>query len=268
VARRIAPGADARRWLDLLGGFDPAGATVLKDDGDTAVWRARLDGRDVVVKRWRLRSASSRVKSALRSWRGDRHWRGARRLLEGGIQTGEPWVLAVGPGVQWLVMEWVPGRTVLEHLATRDLGPREELGGAAAVGDLVAATVRAGLFNRDGKPSNLIMVQSPQGAEIAVIDCVGIRRSRDPVSSAMRMLASLYVEPSGCGCPPRRPLILAAIQAMASDLNARDQKSGKTKDAVRTFWNVAGMLVRLHGDPKPRVDPLAATPPPSRPFRA
>lgn len=233
---------------------------MLKRDGGTAVYRAQLCGRSVVVKRWELRTLGARLKALAGGSRADRHWRGARWLTSHGIRTPVPYVMAVESGGgarrQYLVMEALKGRSVLEHLAAGDLTVRQEHALARCTGQVVATIWERGGFDRDGKPSNLIAtsvrVEQP---EVAVIDCVAIGRCRGR-SSLLRMLASLYIEPLGCECPPRKALICAAFLGCTAQ-GARVER-GASKARLRRCWGSVAELVRRHGDPRPRVDPLGS----------
>jgi serine/threonine protein kinase len=59
-------------------------------------------------------------------------------------------------GVHYLVMEWLEGRTLDEHLADVGLSPAESVAVAARVADGLAAIHALGLVHRDIKPHNLV----------------------------------------------------------------------------------------------------------------
>lgn len=268
--RRLAAGEDARAWEASIAAFDPARAEVLKTDRDARVFRAVLRGREVVVKVWELRSPWARLKAALGFSRGFRHWHGASWLVRHKVRTARTLALAHqhGPAVrEWLVMESLPGRSVLEFLAADDLSIRRQHVLARTLGAQVALIARRGRFNRDHKPSNLIVTSlSDTACEVAVIDCVAIRRGRG-VKARSRMLASLLIEPMGVACPPRGALIarcaiaesrawLRSILRIHPDapLTFRLRRAARMM-AKRTMTRAAA-IIRAHGDPRPRVDPL------------
>ncbi len=243
---RLAEGEPGQAWIEMLRSFDPSAARVLKIDDRTGVWRVSRGGRELVLKMWEYSGVGGRLKLLLRASRGWRHWRGARWLAEHGIGTARPLALMTEHGSggprEWLVMEFLPGKTVLEHLHEGDLRPRQEHALAAAIAGQVSDMVARGRFNRDHKPSNLI-VTGWDGDEprIAIIDCVAIRRcGRFDFGAMRRMLASLYIEPLGVGCPPRRALCGRALAAIS---------------ALR-WWPMLGAQVLAHGDPRPRIDPV------------
>lgn len=240
---RVAEGEDSVAWQAALEGFDPGKAEVLKIDGSAGVWGATLGGRDCVVKMWEYRGIWGRVKMQVRASRGWRHWRGARWLEENGFATAptEALMSERGDGVvrEWLVMRRLDGPTVLEILEYSLVGTRREHALAGALGEQVSEMVARGRFNRDHKPSNLIVTGWTEGVPtVAVIDCVAIRKCRRFDFGAMRrMLASLYIEPLGVGSPPRRGLCMRALEA----IRAREW-----------WWLIVG-AVQEHGDPRPRV---------------
>jgi len=258
--QRLAPGESAPAWSAALAAFDPSQAQVLKQDSAAAVYRATLLGRDVILKSWDLVTPGDRLKAAIRAGRADRHWRGAAWLLAHGLDTARPYAILADrrPGARrrWLIMEALPGKTVLQHLADRDLTVKQEHALTRKVGELISRTYSAGRFNRDCKPSNLIATSvDPSNPRIAVIDCVAIRRIiLDDDSKLERMLASLYIEPLGCGCPPRKSLIYAALRSRwPADYADRPAM----KIGLRDIWDTAADHTNDHGDPRPRINPLS-----------
>jgi hypothetical protein len=252
--RATAPGESESAWLDAIISFDPARATPLKLDRDSAVWRAVIAGREVVLKRRRLVGLVDRFKHAFRASRGWRHWRGAEWLAANGFPTARPLALlserrdGPDPGWhEWLALEHLPGRTVLEHLRHADLSAREQHALARVLATRISDMVALGRFNRDHKPSNLIVTSWRPGSSgdeptVAVIDCVAIHRCRRfDFSKMKRMLASLMIEPIGTACPPRTTLRMRALVSI---------------DAA-VWWSELDAMVRAHGDPVPKIDPFA-----------
>ncbi len=273
---RVAPDQDARVWRDALRGFDPSGAKVLKGDRGVAVYRASMAGLDVVIKAWELGPGLPRIKQLLHASRAWRHWRGAARLQHASIPTARGLALLSerargGLVVEWLAMEALPGRTLLEVLAAIHADPgavtvKRQHALARVLGRQLADLERAGLFNRDHKPSNLIVAWSEEHPadgthraadepRVSMIDCVAIQGlGRHSWRRVRRMLASLLIEPTGCGLAIRRGL---RLRVLASFLDAqaplpRDLR----RRAIRAGWTSVEALIHAHGDPTPRVNPL------------
>ncbi len=250
---RVARGVDAAAlalavrsptWLD--------GATLLKQDGSSWVRRTTLAGRDVVVKARRRRTAD-RVKALVGQTRSQRQWTGSERLARHGIGGAEPIALlrAAAADEDWelLVYGFVPGPTLLEVVAGPTwlaLGIRGQHAVAAAAGDSVASLHRAGLFNRDHKPSNLV-IQGSSSPRVAILDAVAIHRGRSD-SHVARMLASLVLEPTGVGLAPRLRGTVLFRGALAA--------AGGDRTRARILYRAAAAIARDHGDPTPEVNPL------------
>ncbi|MBL8762930.1 MAG: hypothetical protein JNM07_01505 [Phycisphaerae bacterium] len=273
---RIAPDETPRaaQWPAALARLDLALARTLKNDGDVRVVCADMLGRPVVVKLWTLRSLPDRLKAMLGASRAHRHWRGGACLLAAGIPTARPIALLrdAAPGSpprMALVMEHLSGPTALEALADRARGPRARHDAARAVARTTAALVHAGLFNRDHKPSNLILTTRAGTLDAAVIDTVAIRRlPRHQVWRPLRTLASLVIEPTGVGLPPPRTLIVRVVHEYLRVLFAREAgrpvDDAEWRPHVGPIIDRVSRLVRAHGDPTPRVNPLAPHLPPPR----
>ena len=263
----MAAGEDAAAWRDALAtpGWADA-ARVLKEDRGSWVRRANLLGRDVVVKCRELNTIGRRFKHAIGMGHGAKHWRGAAKLMRAEIPTGRPLVLmrseVDGCATDLLVIEFVPGETLLSVLdaIAHGCGPgvREQHAIAKAVAGSVVALRKARLHNRDHKPSNIIVTHAEDGrVGVSVIDTVGLE-SDFPVGDGFEveeMLTALMVEPLGCGCSPRRSLWMRALSTMPLSRPNVD-RARKHRDLREAAKSVA-MLIKAHGDPRPRVNPLA-----------
>ncbi len=143
-------------------------------------------------------------------------------------------------------MERLDGPTLLEAITSGESSARWQHALAAAAADQVSAMVGRGRYNRDHKPSNLVVVVGSGdsgGPILAVIDCVAIRPCRRFDFGAMKwMLSCLVIEPMGIGLPVRRALCMRALA---------------TIQAVSWWGEITGMITG-RGDPKPRVDPRRA----------
>ncbi|HZW07018.1 MAG TPA: hypothetical protein VFF65_07830 [Phycisphaerales bacterium] len=240
------------------------GAEVLKSEGGASV--VALPGEKgaagLVVKRWELGTAGARLKAALKVSRAWRHWKGAERLTAAGVRTAACYAIARsvkrGVAIEWLVMDRLPGKTLLRHMADGDLTVKQEHALAAAVGEMLERLIAHKRFNRDGKPSNLIVGWSGGGAPtVSVIDCVAIRGGATE-GKLVPMLASLVIEPLGCGrgVLPRRGVLMRALRSYYA---SAERRPGLPADWVQSrdfMWGEVAEAVRKHGDPRPKVDPL------------
>ena len=251
ITRRAepGPGRGLGDWGEALAGLDLAAARLVKAEGGTAVYFAELLGQAVVLKRWTLRSRADAVKAFVHASRAERHWRGSQRLIDLGIPTAH--CLAIidqGKGrtrERWLIMQRLPGRSALAHLASADLPTRTQHALARELAHHFTSLRHAGVVNRDPKPSNLIVTSTDaEVACIAMIDCVAIRRGGR--RRWLRSMAMLAIEPIGCGVPIRRGLIARFIATV---------ESGGKGERLK-LWRQLGEIVRGHGSAVPRVNPL------------
>lgn len=249
---------------------------MLKRDGGTSVYRAKLLEREVVLKSWEVRTIGDRLKAFARMSRADRHWRGAEWLLQHGLETADPFALVEerrrGGRRIWLVMAALRGKTVLQHLADGDLSVRQEHAVARELARIRQVMIAAGRFNRDFKPSNLIVTDARPGRiRIATIDCVAIRRiPRGDDQAALRMDASLFIEPLGVGRPPRAALacrfLVSVYEASLSPRGVPESivENVRATKPWKSSWARARDFIVAHGDPTPRINPLAPAAPVSR----
>lgn len=266
-----------KTWQRALQAIDfDADAELLKRTHRSSVWRARVllpnNPRHAVLKCQTLTSGG-RVKSFLRRSKAHRQWHGARLLARSGVPFARPMVILqtkppprvrrrgvraalvreappVYRTLETLILEHVPGPTVLEYLASEHNSLAAEHWAdravAEAVGVLLRRYIAQGLVNRDGKPSNLVITGLERhGARLAVIDSVAMSRRRVGNSDLHRMLADLLLEPIGCGCPP-------SLTARARVLRA----AGLKRRARRAAWRAVAGLIEQHGDATPADDPL------------
>lgn len=262
-------GEDPAAWLRALA--DPswlASSQLLKDEpGSSWVRRATINGRDVVVKCRYLNTLPRRLKSALGYGHGDKHWRGAARLAMKRIPTATPIVLARGIGeaqpCELIILNYLSGPTLLQVLddIARGRGPsvRTQHAIAAAAGATIPTLLSARLWNRDHKPSNLIVLDADSASpRIALIDDVGLRRygwmGIDGLEGE-EMLASLGIEPLGCACFPRRALWMRAVHGwiMPDD---RPLAPVDRRAVVHEIVRDASDLIAAHGNPRPKTNPL------------
>jgi len=263
---------------------------AIKLDEGVSVYRATLRGQPVALKLTRHAGPLRRLRSRLGVAPADRHWSGAALLAAEGLCPAAPLVLLSQAGTdgRWdcLVSQWADGPTLLARMASaRDgtLAPRRQRAIARAVGLHAGCLAAAGLTSRDHKPSNLV-IRWPEGArwpEVIVVDCQGVSRvGGDRGRHALRMRASLVLEAIGTGVTPRRTHMARALRAFAAATacrlagvpvgevlrlppqRERDALASLPRGHALAAWHRIAERIASHGDPTPRVDPLA--PPPDR----
>lgn len=227
-------------------------ARVVKTDDRSSVLSGEVAGRGVIVKTLVTNPVRSRAPASIGKTRLNRQWRGAEMLIERGFPTVEPVLMWQGRSsrghyAETLVMERVEGRTLLGALAggALALGTQREL--AEEAGRLTARLVKAGLFNRDHKPSNIILRDGASNGRgrLVLIDTAGVTRlgSHRPE----RMLFNLIVECVGTGTLPRRSVLLAGVKAYVDQVGDGEW---------REIWRAVERMLAEHGDPTPKDDPL------------
>lgn len=284
-ARRHGPTGDGPEWARALSQEPWAdSATLLKEDRGVRVMAAELRGRPVVLKFYRYGGPLGRARARLGMAAGDRHWAGAALLAAEGIPCAPMLALLSrkdgGVREDCLVMGRVEGVSLLHCLdqARRGEMPlRRQHALADAVGLQVGCLLASGLHNRDHKPSNLIVSFDGDSPTVAVADCQGVHRlSRDRSRHSIRTQASLALEAIGAGVLPRRAIIARTLRAVMAAYTARRFANMPVEQALvltkaeqdrvlgslprgmpLKAWPRIAQRIRGHGDPTPRVDPLA-----------
>jgi len=252
---RVVASASTGDWAAACAGFTDG--LALKDHPRGTVWRAHLLGRECVLKCLRLDTPWRKLQAAFHCSPAWRHWQQARWLRAHGFSTAETWAIVrgfrAGESVECLVMQHLPGESVLEHMAMRDLPAKSQHHVAEAVARLACRFVREGRYNRDAKPSNLIVTSLHEtGAHLAVIDCADLRRCpRDDEAAVVRMLTAAALEPMGCGCLSRRAVRMRAVFSAAEALDPQNPRQ-----RAKHLWRLVERAVAAHGDPTPEHNPL------------
>lgn len=91
--------------------------------------------------------------------------------------------VALDGGAPWLVMEYLPSRSVaqiLHTVGTLDVVQAAQIG--AQVADAMADAHESGIVHRDIKPGNILISSSPRSAGLVKITDFGISRAKDDVN--------------------------------------------------------------------------------------
>lgn len=201
-ARERDPGlAAAGRWLDpavtpddLLAALrraeaDPA-TTVIKETPSSLILRARLFGRDALVKRHDLTRPRDRVRYWFRASRARRAWCAARTLRDLGIDTAEPLgYLDVGggraPACSYLVTAFLPDAVSVREWIRRRYAraaPGERRAFRRQLAAFFLELLRRGVYHADTKALNMLIEHpdDPERRRLLWIDLDGVRAGHLP----------------------------------------------------------------------------------------
>jgi tRNA A-37 threonylcarbamoyl transferase component Bud32 len=160
------------RLLDRIGG-----------GGMGAVWLAsdELLGRQVAVKQVLPPPTADEAAVAQQRQRALREGRIAARLSHPHAVT--VYDVALEDGAPWLVMEYLPSRSLAEVLHEDGVLPVDQVAQVGAqVADALAATHAAGIVHRDVKPANILIGRGPGVEGLVKITDFGISHASDDVT--------------------------------------------------------------------------------------
>lgn len=240
------------------------------------------------------------VQRAFGSTRHLRQWRGAELLMKHGFAAARPMVVfrargmvvgeaatirdesrqaesrvsfspALSQGergaaarraglVEVLVLEWLPGKTLLQHMADGDLSLKQEHALADAVGVLAGTMLDKSLATRDFKPSNIVVSWHHGVPRVGLVDTADVGRVRG-CAARLSMAFALAVEPRGLRCLPRRALCWRAIKAIVrSHINEPDYTDLErdVRFETRELWQDLREPLFMHGSGVPKVNPLGS----------
>jgi serine/threonine protein kinase len=148
-----------------------------------AVWLARdeLLGRDVAVKQVLIPVGSDPEATAGHREAAMREGRIAARLTH--PHAVSVYDMVDDGGTPWLVMEYLPSRSLAQVLADRGTLPVHQVAQIGAqVADALIATHAAGVVHRDVKPANILIGEGERSDGLVKITDFGISRARGDVS--------------------------------------------------------------------------------------
>jgi tRNA A-37 threonylcarbamoyl transferase component Bud32 len=100
--------------------FDLPGSAILKSGNTATVVRFKVDGKDLVVKRYNVKNPVHGLRLAFKKSRADRSWFGGHLLLEYGINTPKPIAMRevrLGPfrNRAYLICDYIEGTSAREY---------------------------------------------------------------------------------------------------------------------------------------------------------
>ena len=226
---------------------------LLKDGGTRTVWKSALSDHSPVIIKCRSAGHFSFLRSTVGQSPMQNELRGLRSLALLNIPASKPIAYIRAAHCEAIVLSYVPGPTLLEVLSSRRLTIPQEISLCRAVASEICSLLRASYFNRDNKPSNLIVVGDFSSPSIAVIDAAGIKSSLGRTFALRLMLASLYIEPHGTWNTVRNSLCMRMLVIISKELGARSQD---TRRESRNLWRLVQNQVEYHGNPRPTHDPM------------
>jgi len=148
-----------------------------------AVWLARdeLLGREVAVKQVLIPVGSDPEATAGHRDAAMREGRIAARITH--PHAVSVYDMVQDGGTPWLVMEYLPSRSLAQVLADRGTLPVQQTAQIGAqVADALIATHAAGVVHRDVKPGNILIGEGGRSEGLVKITDFGISRARGDVS--------------------------------------------------------------------------------------
>ena len=247
---QLGEGESRGDWECALAGASWRDGEQLKlDDQGRGVWRAQMLGDSVAVKARPMPGVLDRLRFRLGATDLSRACLGAALLNARGIYSPKVRVLAlVRVDDDWhevLVTKWAAGRTLLELWVEASGDDRRKLAGVA--GSAIGRLFAAGVFNRDCKPSNIVV----HGDEVGFVDVGGVRSAgADWARELARMIAALGFEPTGVGARPSFDETMIGVRSALGASGVDPAQRGRVLEVVRE-------LALAHGDPVPKDNPCA-----------
>ena len=172
--RRDLPVDVLDAWLESRSLAPGEGETILKPGNSQTVWRTRLGGDEVVVKRYNLKNLLHALRRAFSRSRASRSWENAHRLRAYHIATPRPLAMIEerwGPLRRraWLITDPARGEG-----ANRYIPRHSDADSMRRLADTVAAFGENGLVHGDMKATNFIMSDD----SVEVIDLDSMHRPR------------------------------------------------------------------------------------------
>ncbi|MDH5631543.1 MAG: hypothetical protein OEZ10_00965 [Gammaproteobacteria bacterium] len=163
VVARDLPEAQQRALAGIQEMFSGP-ASFLKRGNSATVIRASLADRQVVIKRYNMKSLWHRLRRCLRPSRAAQSWRNAHQLLSVGIDTAQPLAMVesrFGPlrGRAWLVMDWLDAPHALDYFADADVSEEDKQQLAQRLVALLERLAQQEIVHGDLKATNFLVVR-------------------------------------------------------------------------------------------------------------
>src|SRR4051794_16802106 len=237
-----------------------------------AVWLARdeLLGRDVAVKQVLIPVGSDPESTEAHRGAAMREGRIAARITH--PHAVSVYDMVDDGGTPWLVMEYLPSRSLAQVLADRGTLPVQQVAQIGAqVADALIATHAAGVVHRDVKPGNILIGEGGRSEGLVKITDFGISRARGDVSLTQTGVVKgtpAYLAPEVArGQEPDEASDVYSLGATIYACLEGSPPFGMTEDPLEMLYRVAGgdfqrprnagalarpLMRMLHSDPAKR----------------
>jgi len=237
-----------------------------------AVWLARdeLLGREVAVKQVLIPVGSDPEATAGHREAAMREGRIAARLTH--PHAVSVYDMVDDGGTPWLVMEYLPSRSLAQVLAERGTLPVQQVAQIGAqVADALIAVHAAGVIHRDVKPGNILIGEGERSDGLVKITDFGISRARGDVSLTQTGVVKgtpAYLAPEVArGQDPDEASDVFSLGATVFACLEGNPPFGMTENPLEMLYRVAGgdfqrprnagaltrpLMRMLHNDPAKR----------------
>src|SRR5690242_20251731 len=238
-----------------------------------AVWVARdeLLGRDIAIKQVLPPANADPHEAEQQRQRALREGRIAARLSH--PHAISVYDVAVEAGQPWLVMEYLPSRSLAAVLAEDGLLRVEQVAQVGAqVADALAATHAAGIVHRDVKPANVLIGRGPRVEGLVKITDFGISHASGDVTltqtGAITGTSAFLAPAVAQGAEPLAPSAVFSLGATHRTCLEREPPFGMAWNTLHLLHPVAVAEVSPPRPSRPLPRPLPrklAADPPERP---
>ena len=187
----------------------------LKQGNTCTLWTTRVDGRQLVVKRYNIKGIKHRVGRAFRKTRAAVSWMNAHRLWMYGILTARPVALLeerFGPlrGRAWYISEFVAGDDASSLCGQATLNKAGQVRAGQQLTNLLAQLALSSLSHGDMKATNFIL--SEGGAVVIDLDAMRKHDAAESFHRAQRRDLRRFMR-NWEDCPETRTMFAEMMRA-------------------------------------------------------
>jgi len=210
---------DSPEMLEFLANPDAslerADARYLKQGNTCTLWLVRVGGRDLVVKRYNIKSLKHKIGRAMRRTRAAVSWQNAHRLWMYGILTARPVALLEdrwGPlrGRAWYITEFVAGDDAGSLCAATLLDQAGIEAAGEQVTGLLSQLALSDISHGDMKATNFIL--SEQGAVVIDLDAMQKHAAPESFRRAQRRDLARFMR-NWEDCPATKAMFIEMMRA-------------------------------------------------------